>query len=153
MLKEDIKTIRKWQNEAEERYGWYIHTVTYNEEIPNMKFKEAHTHALLKNYGHLDLQIIAVPYMTIEFAKKLFDSIVTDIIADSVYLDSEYVWSDGHEPIIAKVVKEEGSGRMLLRLITPDVNDKYPWDDDCDPEYKKQFTEKDAEENKYLMSL
>ncbi len=36
---------------------------------------------------------------------------------------------------------EVSEGQRVMKVIVPDYNKKYPWDDDCAPVYKAQITE------------
>lgn len=147
MTDKQILELRKFEEEAIEKYGYYYHCVTADDDSP----EEIHTHGLLVGFGHLDLQIVFTPKITQEIAKKTIDEIAGTIIScRCTYTNNIELPNCGN--FIGRLVIDE-FGRTLLRFVVPDEQGLYPWDEGCDPDYKVQFNEKDQENYKKLVNM
>ena len=160
-VSEDIDKIIEKEQEQLRKFGYYIHFIN------NEKFFDIHTHGLLMNFGILDLQLI-VPYGT-EYSNgpEFLDDFIIDFFSNMC----KYAMDRNNDPLCDndfsnlslpdkstkkikfKVVKDNDFDRMLLRVIFPDSNGKYPWDDDCDELYKLQFSTEDLAYNKRIYQL
>lgn len=135
IFKRRVQNMVSKEQEMLEEHGWLVHFVfESNGELNGLA--NCHTHGLLENFGHKDLQIV-LP-ISPENAHPLLSGIVSQIKEGRVF-----------EPDIAtsKVISNfdvffkefEENERTVLRLILPDPNGKYPSDEDCEDPYNRQF--------------
>ena len=137
MSNEKIIDMINKHKENIKKYGFTIHVITDDDD----NFVELHTHGILQNFGNLDLQIISE-----DGSFREFDIVRLDIDE----LKIEYVFRIVQEEII-ELGNDITASRTLLRIIIPDENDLYPWEDKCNPYYKEQFTDKDIIINNYIL--
>lgn len=120
----NIEELKAKNDELMEKYGWVVHYVAHpGEEWDG--FMNAHTHGVKEKFNHLDLQIVfPLPY---EIGMGIFHNIVNQIEEGKTFESctegggnySEIL--DGYDVCFLKV-KEEETGRELLRVILPDVD-------------------------------
>lgn len=153
-MNEKIKELTEKAEFMKKNFGFYYHLVV-NDDI-NKQLIEIHTHNLLNAFDHIDLQIIITPNMTPEFVNNFLNEIIDEILSFSYVRNRKYTnnssFSYNGQQIVTKTILDEYN-RTLLRFIFPDENGLYPWDDDCDPLYKVQFTDVDSINNKKLSSM
>ena len=140
---------KQWENDMIEKYGYFVHFVIDDSN----NFIECHSHGILVNYGHLDIQIVKSPYVKDEFiSAKLIDSCINGIINHGfVFKHCERFTIDGRE-FICLLIPDE-FGRIILRIVCSDNEGKYScFDEDCDEEYAKQFTLTDKH-NSYKLGI
>ena len=136
-----IEKIKKMEQDMKDKYGYYVHYVIPEKEG---ELIDCHTHGLMETFGHKEIQIKTT--VSQKSACSFINSIVDIIrgleIEKSILdLDVE-IAPKGFVPIKYKELKDE-FGEELIRLIIPDRNGKYPWDEDCEESYKKQWTMED----------
>lgn len=127
----DREILNLKQKQWIEKYGFYIHYVfsTKTTEMANI-----HTHGLADNKNHMDFQIV------LPITKELASSLIWEFV-HNINLGKKYETGliDG---IIAnypvKLITATESGRLVLRIILPDPNGKFPEDEGCDPIYARQ---------------
>ena len=111
---------------------WIIHGVYEEEGIVY------HTHGL-KDYDSLELELnLSLP----EDNAMIFLNIIGLRIANgTIYQDNDVANDLFNLPIIFKEVEgiSSDSHERHLRVIFPDANGKFPWDDGCNPDYAKQI--------------
>lgn len=159
MSNEKIIDMINKHEENIKKYGFTIHVITDDDD----NFVELHTHGILQNFGNLDLQIKFVPDLTLQKAYDIITEITSIISEDGSFrefdivrldideLKIEYVFRIVQEKII-ELGNDTTASRTLLRIIIPDENDLYPWEDKCNPYYKEQFTDKDRRINNYILN-
>ena len=148
MEKEREKELREKAQKAMEDFGWYIHCVQDNDG----NYVEYHTHGLLATFGHIDLQIVSVPDLSYMKAYDILTSIISSIINKEKFTNNDTLTIEEEYTLYKmKMVMEKEFPRPLLRIIIPDENNLYPWDNGVNPYYKSQFDGEDVEINNYMM--
>lgn len=148
MKKSQEELIKKANDLLLGEYGWCVHCIEDND----YNIIEYHTHGLLLIFGHIDLQILSVPDLPISKAYDIINSIVSSIIDDEKFTnDDEFTIKNDDTLYKMKMVLENGFDRPLLRIIIPDENNLYPWDEGVNPYYELQFTGKDMKTNNYMV--
>lgn len=113
---------------------WAIHYVTGLKD-PHMA--NIHTH-FPAEFHHIDLQL-ALPFNP-QIAGEILNCLGTMIANGSDFRSGDIVEGILVDcPLALKTFRE--TGRSVLRVIVPDVNRKFPWDEGCDEVYKKQLEE------------
>lgn len=123
------------QREGLEKYGFYIH---YVPAAGAGILANIHTHGLPETMGHADLQLV-LPLPQQEAARVLH-TIVDEIrsgrkfkvgdLFDKVYTDCDVAFRETKE-----------SGRPVLRVIIPDMHNRWPDDPLCADVYNRQYEE------------
>jgi hypothetical protein len=98
----------------------------------------AHTHGLVKNFGHVDLQI-TLPLSMLK-VRGVFNSVVDHIKEGRRFVDGEVADRILCEPYKVKFVRAEESGREVLRIIVPDARGSLD-PETMDRAYARQFDE------------
>lgn len=105
-----------------EEYGWLVHFVS---DEPGCPFRmNIHTHGLLENFNHTDLQICAP--IGPEIAHGILINLV-DLIKKGITFEprKEYSGEDIIEcPYSIYFAEAEECGRLVLRLIIPDSQNR-----------------------------
>ena len=115
-------------------HGFIIHYV-FGYDFP---LANCHTHGLLENYGHLELQIVlAVPKEAIH---GILWNLVDKIKQGKKFKDGDLI-EDIIENLPLKAMEVRKPNESLLRILLPDPNGKFPDDKNCDPYYAKQTTD------------
>lgn len=147
-MKKEHEELIKRANEAIDKYGWYVHGVEDNDG----NIAEYHTHGLLMTFGQIDLQIIPVSDLPTPKVYDIITSVVSSIICGDKYTnDDEFTIRDDDTLYKMKMVLENEFDRPLLRIIVPDENNLYPWDEGVNPYYELQFTGNDVRVNNYMV--
>jgi hypothetical protein len=153
MNNEKEETIIVKRVDADDKTLYYVHHAEHYEGS-DLRIN-IHTHGLLYKAGRLDLQIV-LPIATsskVEEVENILTDIANDIIYNgTAYLDGDKIITPYGVTLTCKLVRDIYS-RTLLRLIYADPSGKFPWDDGVDINYKKQFTDADADMNKYILSI
>lgn len=116
-----FKSMAAWEVEQLKKYGFYIHLVFDEQNMPNNT--NIHTHGIQSNFNHPDLQI-CLPLSKGQ-ALSVIHSIVEKIKSgESFKTDVEYV------DILAKnyklkFIKAIECGREVLRVILPDIDNQF----------------------------
>lgn len=112
-----------------EEMGWFVH---YSSSMCS-EYANIHTHGLVENFGHPDLQI----------ALRINQNLAMGLLTDAVDLIKEGKrFEEGRmenfcgNTIWLKPFNEVD--REVLRIILCDPKGKFPWDADCKEEYKDQ---------------
>lgn len=114
--KNGIEALREKEQALLKNPGWFVHFVFDDEKYPfNTNF---HTHGLLENFNHTDLQIClpAPP----ETSHNIMTNIV-EMIKEGKTFEAGKKYPDilGNDLLISFLESEEG-GRPILRLICPE---------------------------------
>lgn len=123
MHKLNIEKILKIQEEGEKKHGFYMHSIS--EE------NETHTHGLLKNFEHKELEILAP--IGPETSWRIIHNVVDMIREGKVFEDGEYT-----DKIIKNfniLFRETSDGN--LRMIFPDKHGKF--EDTRSELFQRQF--------------
>lgn len=111
---------------------WVIHGV-FDEEHTIVY----HTHGL-KEYDLMELEM-TLP-LEKQVAQDFLNLIGLEIANGRSFKDGEKVEKLFNVPIVFRIVDGiHGDNEKHLRVIFPDANNKFPWDDGCDAEYAKQI--------------
>ena len=118
---------------------WIIHYVFDNENNKTA----AHTHGLDK-HGMKELEV-NLPLEKNQML-KLVNTVAYELVSNNLVIDEEYYFEANtifNCPILLKktvpVFKSDKLGKYVLRVIFPDENGNFPWDDGCLPYYKDQI--------------
>lgn len=146
-----IEDLMKNYSEIEDKYGYYIHGLTNDDGYKVVSF---HTHGLLRNSSHPELEIIVVENME-EISRYILNYLADSIKGFSTFLkNKEYDISINGKIIYIKALlisDPDINNAPYYRIIIRDPNGKYPWDNDCDEAYKVQWTVKDDDSYHKLM--
>ena len=102
-----------------------------------------HTHGLYK-HGMTELEL----KLSIESrqAMHMINSIAIYLIKNNIIIKDEYVDESNLfncDIYFRRVKGVYGNGEQNIRIILPDPNFLFPWDDNCDEVYKAQLNEDD----------
>lgn len=116
---------------------WVIHAV-FDEEGEGESDLVYHTHGLNK-YDSLELEL-NLPLEN-KIAMQFVNIIGLEIANGRRLKDGDIVEGLFNLPIAFRETKGifSDSEEVNLRIILPDENGLFPWDDNCSPEYKKQI--------------
>jgi len=114
--KEAVANFRKWEQESLEKFGWYVHYVGDDREVPTGF--NAHTHGLENKYNHLDLQIVCP--LPQHVAHGIFWNIVNRIATGEKFKAGDVVSDIAGNGYKVKFVNAWENDRLLLRVIIPD---------------------------------
>lgn len=113
-----------------------IHYVPNDSHIGGLT--NIHTHGVLENYNHPDLQI------TLNIPPQLATAVLNGIV--DCYIDNGMQLKDGemnpyllHEAVVKTILTKE-NGREVFRIILPDQNGLFPEDEGCAEGYNQQYT-------------
>lgn len=116
-----------------EEYGWLVDFVfpTEENELANI-----HTHGVKDSFGHADFQIV------LPLQQQLAHSLLVDLV-ERVKRGEQIVPEKRYNDVIRDfdvyfVKKYEGT-RLVLRMILPDDEGKYPDEKGCKPIYNEQL--------------
>lgn len=112
----DMGAIRRHDEEAFRKYGWYAHIVPDDAYPLGLNY---HTHGMPESYGHQDIQVV----LPIDPGK--IHRIVSDIVwlvKDGRKFHAGEIAEGVIKGLNVSFVEAEESGRMVLRLILPDKN-------------------------------
>jgi len=130
-----IEETIKREKECLKEFGWYVHSVMNDPDYPYSM--NIHTHGLLENFKHPDLQICLRISPTV--AHAILSGAIELIKAGRTFSDGEIVIGDiisGDLPVL--FLKRQECGRDVLRIIAPDPTgciDK----ENIDPYYLEQW--------------
>ena len=131
-FKKRIQMLREQDEEMLKKYGWIVHYVfpAKEGELANI-----HTHGVEENFNHKDFQIV------LPLPQQLVHSLLVSVV-ERVKRGERFEPQKPYSNIIANynvyfVEKYEGD-RLVLRMIFPDEQGKYPWDSGCEPYYCDQ---------------
>lgn len=138
---EALANFRKWEQESLEKYGWYVHYVGSDRDVPTGY--NAHTHGLVEKYNHPDLQIVCP--LPPRVAHGTFWNIVDRIAAGEKFKAGDVVSDIAGNGYKVKFVNAWEVDRPVLRVIIPDKDHNLDRDTltgnfelqyaDLDPEY------------------
>jgi hypothetical protein len=130
ILQKRIEVIEEREAEQFREYGWFAHYAQVDK-----KYLDAHTHGLMKSFGHYDLQCVLPidPKRT----QTLFASLVEEISKGATFKEDVIYRGIINCPIKFKLFKQED--RYVLRLIVPDKTFKFPEDEGCAELFKYQY--------------
>lgn len=117
---------------------WIIHGV-FDNDNPDRGFVY-HTHGLNKHDNRLELEL-NFP-LNKKQAMQFINLIGLELINKNIIINEEYIddCTIFNCPIHFKKVKGiYGDGEENIRIILPDPNMKFPWDEDCIEPYKSQI--------------
>jgi len=104
-----------WQNSMLEQHGWYVHYVFIDEHTV-----DSHTHGLIDNFNHPELQIIfPLPETTVH---KIFSRIINNIREGAKYKENNYVEGIIDNYKIKFIKSPDENTYDVLRIIVPDVS-------------------------------
>lgn len=116
---------------------WIIHGV-FGDEKEGMVY---HTHGLNK-YGmtELELNISINQKQAMEFINIIATYLIeNNIIIKDEYIDEKNIFNC--DIFFRRVKGIHGNGEQNIRIILPDQNFLFPWDDGCDEIFKNQIEE------------
>lgn len=117
---------------------WIIHGVFDKDKIVY------HTHGLDK-YGMTELELNMS--LNQNQAMRFINLIAEHLIENNIIIKDEYV-DEGNifncNIFFRRVKGIFGDGEENIRIILPDTNFLYPWDEGCEEGYKEQFSEEEA---------
>ena len=127
-----MEQMQKHFQDLIDEYGWASHYVPLDQYYINY-----HTHGLVENYDHLDLQI-TLP-LDMNSAQGIAIRIIEDIKKGKYFEIGEkyYGYLKEGYPIEFKEYFE--LDRKVLRVLLCDQNKKMPNEKGCDRYYKKQL--------------
>ncbi|WP_052343529.1 DUF4262 domain-containing protein [Bacillus massiliigorillae] len=131
MQNENSKDFISEENQALlDKQGWFYQYEELDGSVANI-----HTHGLAENLNHIDLQLVLK--LDKEMAEMLLHTVIDNIAEGYKYREgrSDQV-IDGIE-VEFKLFEE--SDRMVLRLILPDEEGRFPSDEGCQEPYNKQY--------------
>lgn len=133
-MKKKFEEFKKQEEELIEKYGFVIHNVfpSSDDEI----LWSHHTHGLKENFNHMDLEIV-LP-INPNVVGGIFHSMVKQIKEGESFED-KLISNRVIQNYDVQLVKVNDGHRELLRIILPDVNGKFPSDEDCADIYKNQL--------------
>lgn len=140
-IMENIKRLKKQEEEMLKKYGWVVHFV-FPEKEEDSWHVNYHTHGLQENFNHMDLQV------TLPIDKELVHSILHDVVNDiknGMKYEENKRYSNVIQGFDVKFKKFKEKEREVLRLMFPDANGFLPDENGCDPIYALQ--NKDIEGN------
>lgn len=110
----------EWEMDRMDKVGWFGHYVC---DIPGTQYINAHTHMLDKTFGHLDLQVV------LPGDRRVVDGVIAAVVSrikDGAKFEDGDVVSDivpdGYD---LKFVAATESGRPVLRILIPDVENRF----------------------------
>lgn len=113
-----------WADKQLQEYGWYAHFVPEDPDFPN--HINYHTHGLLENFGHPDLQI-CFPVST-EVAHGIFSEIVDVIKSGGQFQAGNKYAGILAGDFIIELIHAVECGRMILRIVFPNKSGTYEGD-------------------------
>lgn len=122
---------------AAEKKGadWIIHTVLPEKGGKDSDLTNSHTHGMEK-HGSDDFQLV-MPYDGRTVGELL--NTVAALAAGGRKIDEETEIHGLFTTGPARFARFRETGRTVLRMICPDENGKYPWDEGCAPTYADQL--------------
>lgn len=141
-MNERIEKMMKHEEEMKEKYGYYIHCIIDVDPL------EAHTHGLMDvGYPEVGIKLGLDPdnvhRMLNVVAQKILKKEITCSDGTTLQLDELCTL-----PVTFKLLTEDLTPSIILRIIFPDVNGRFPWDEGCNQEFKKQWSLEDELNNK-----
>lgn len=134
-MNDKIKEIKAKETKLMKEYGFVIHNI-FSQSKEDVLW-DSHTHGLKENFNHIDLQIV----LPIEpnLINSIIHSMVTQIKEGETFEDK--IISDkviaNYDVQLVKI--KDSDNRELLRIVLPDINGKFPCDEDCADIYKNQL--------------
>jgi hypothetical protein len=120
-----------------EEFGWKTHAVFPDGKI-NPNKVNFHTHGILEKFGHLDFQVV-IPLKP-ELVHGIFWDLVDQIISGKKFEeDKEYAGIIKNYNVMFRNFCE--GDRNVLRLIFPDENGLYPFEQGCNLAFSVQMKE------------
>lgn len=131
--------LQEWQNKCLNEHGWYMHYVPDDTSSPYSV--NIHTHGLLKNFNHPDIQI-CMP-LSKKVVQSIFIGVIIKIKAGELTIEKDKyydgVLGGGYK---VKYIDAIETNRSVLRMILPDKAGHLEYLD-MDPEYQGQYTKLD----------
>lgn len=126
--------VEKQRKKMMEDYGWVVDFVfpTNQNELANI-----HTHGVKDTFGHTDFQIV-LPLQQ-QLAHRLLIDLVERVKRGEQIVPEKRYNDVIHNFDVYFVKKYEGT-RIVLRMILPDDQGKYPGENGCKPIYNEQLT-------------
>jgi len=125
-----FENMRNKHKEYLEKYGWVAHYVIEDSAYPNGI--NYHTHGLVENYHHSDLQI-CLPLRQ-EHAHAIFEAAIERIKEGFVFRAGQSYNNILGGGFAISFMEVETDGLALLRMLLPDANGGYE-----SPSYKEQL--------------
>lgn len=119
-----------------DKQGWFFDYEEIDGPLANI-----HTHGLVENLHHTDLQIVLK--LDEETAGTLLHSIIENIKGGYTYYEGRS--NKVIEDLEVEFKKFKEDGRDVLRLIIPDQDGRFPNEEGCSEPYSKQYAELTAE--------
>lgn len=115
------------------KVDWIIHQVIGEEGIVY------HTHGLNRHgLTELELNLPIAPKQAQSYVNIIANYLVTNnIIIKDEYVDEKNIFN--YNAFFKRVKGIYGNGEENIRIIFPDENGLYPWDNDCKEPYKSQI--------------
>ena len=149
----ELEEIIESELKLEQDQGYYIHKVVDD----NDKLISCHTHGLLKNFGHIDLEV-TLNIMPIDIAEKILNHICREYIIPGKirFINNKSFMltslSFGNfRRFTVKLTKDE-FGCYVYKLIFYNNDKNNHWGNDIDPIYKGQWTEEDEYINDKILN-
>jgi len=130
-----MKVLQNEQQEMIKEHGWFMHYVfEHHGELNGLA--NIHTHGLKENFNHPDIQVV-LP-LPPEVIHGVFSGIVEDVKNGRAFKPDVATKEvlQGYDVYFKEYTE---NGRKVLRLILPDPQGKFPFDEDCLDDYKSQF--------------
>jgi hypothetical protein len=124
------------EQEMLEEYGWFVHYVFETDKNELKGLANIHTHGILENFNHLDVQIV-LP-LSPEVAHPVLVEVVEKIKNGTTFKDNE-VSSEVLYDMDVYFLKFNEGNREVLRVMLPDPKGSLPNERECDEMYKRQL--------------
>lgn len=128
-----MEKLKEHEKELKEKYGYYIHGII------DLDPREVHTHGLTdKGYPELRIKL----NLDLSTLQNIINTIAQKMLKKEIVCDDNTVLLIDEICTIPIMFKSTIDPLVLcsrLQIIFPDISGKFPWDDGCDPEFKKQW--------------
>lgn len=147
MAKRRLEVMHDDQIEMMKKHGWIVHFVFETRDCEFDGMANIHTHGMAQNFNHPDLQIV-LP-IDPQTAHMLLIEIVEQVKQGRVFEANQRYGKIIKDFDILFIEAKEGE-RTVLRVILPDSQGKFPFDEDCEDVYDKQMNPLPNEENETI---
>jgi hypothetical protein len=126
-----IEQFKEDERKKMEEYGWVVHFVS-----DGGKLVSCHTHGLVENFDHEDLEITLS--MNPKIIHSVFSNIVNLIESGKKFHDGDIADEIIQHPYQVKFIEAEEGSRPVLRVILPDADGNLE-QEDMAPDYAAQY--------------
>lgn len=133
-----LELINKQEQEMLNLYGWYVHYVTDFKELRDKGMANIHTHGVSETFNHLDIQVV-LP-LSPEIIHPVLVKVVERIQMGETFEEHTHYRDIFFDKNVCFVIREEG-GRQVLRMLIPDSNGRFPFEEGCEKSFVVQIEE------------